>query len=176
MGTLNWGEIGVATALATTAVSLLMYLFEPRCKQWVWAILALDPARYDKLRIESLERNVVHTASVAKSALAEEIRDIAEALTSARAHADTLTFITEAIRRQGEELRQLPRVVIALDATTTAFKEMTVTLSKIHTEVIDHGARFERWEGFMEGQSGEWTGSRRRHSKRRATDPTPDDA
>src|SRR4051812_39087878 len=154
----HWADIGAITGILTFTLGILVFLLQPRCKTWVWSVF-----EGDKKKLGLIVREI----------LDPELMALKSATAATDEHADSLTFLRAALERQGEELRQLPKIAASMDEQVKSFRVMAETLGKIHEEVQEHGRRFERWDGFMEGQQGEWQGGTRRKKKRRATDPDP---
>lgn len=150
---IRWADIAAVTVILTFLAGVGVLLFQPLCRDWVWAVLK---SKKDRDKLEALLREVFDV----------ELERSAHSAEMVAAHEDALTFMRATIERQGEELRQLPRIANSLEQQTRAFREMTLTLGKIHEEVQEHGKRFERWEGFMEGKQGEWKGPDRRQTRR----------
>lgn len=149
-----WQSLAASTVILTFLCSLVLYLLQPLCRDWVWKTLGRDKRRLAEL-------------------LKEELALLQRTAETVDEHSGTLAFLKSSIERQGEELRMLPRMVISLEQMGRSFEAMTTTLREIHDEVIEHGKKFERWDGFMEGQAGEWKGGTRRQNKRRKNDPEP---
>lgn len=154
----HWADIAAITGILTFIITVLVFLLQPRCKVWVWAVFEGDKKKLGIIVREILDPELMALKSA--TSLTDE-------------HTDTLQFLKASLERQGEELRQLPLIAASMDEQVKSFRIMAETLGKIHEEVQEHGRRFERWDGFMEGQQGEWQGGTRRKHKRRASDPDP---
>jgi hypothetical protein len=55
-------------------------------------------------------------------------------------------------------------------ASAAAASDMARTMKEIHAEVIDHTKQLARWDGFMQGAEGKWSGVERRGHGRRGED------
>lgn len=159
---INWGEASAAAGLVTLIAGALAWIFLPRCRDFIWHVLKDDPAAFDELRRASLQRDTDHFNALVREALSSELESLEVAARLADSHDDSIRFVRESIMQQGKELQQLPNIANAMTA-------ISKTMEKIHMEVQEHGKRFERWDGYMEGLQ-EWDGRERRTRTRRKSE------
>ena len=153
-----WENLAAQSVILTFIAALLAFLLVPRAKTWLWGVLESDKAKLQ---------------SLVEDCFQEELETLTNVKAMTESHEDALEFVKASLQSQGEELRQLPRIAASMEQQARSFKEMTITLSKIHAEVTEHGKQFAKWDGFMEGQEGKWLGGDRRKIKRRTEDHDP---
>lgn len=156
---INWGEVSAAAGLVALVLGAVAWVFAPRCRDLIWKVLKDDPTRFDELRRASTERDVEWMGTKMRHELKSELESLEVAARLADSHEDSLRFMRESIMQQGKELQQIPDIAKAMTS-------ISVTMKEIHTEVQEHGKRFERWDGYMEGLQ-EWDGRERRTKTRR---------
>lgn len=76
----------------------------------------------------------------------------------------------KALEKELTYMYQLPTIAESMKQNAKAFEVVADRLKEIHEEVQEHSKRFERWDGFMEGMEGKWSGNERRGSGRRKLD------
>lgn len=149
---------GVAAVVFSAAAWFLL----PRCKGFVWDVLKSDPDRYDQMHRDSVARDDEWAEARVRDLLRSELISLEHAARQGDAHEEALKFMRDTILQQGKEIQQLPDIAKAMTA-------ISVTMKEIHVEVQEHGKRFERWDGYMEGL-GEWDGRERRNRTRRKSE------
>lgn len=159
---IDWGEASAAAGLVTLIAGALAWIFLPRCRDFIWHVLKDDPSQFDELRRASQARDTEVFASKVREVLSSELESLEIAARLADSHEDSIRFVRESILQQGKELQQLPAIASAMTAISQTMKE-------IHIEVQEHGKRFERWDGYMEGLQ-EWDGRERRTRSRRKSE------
>ena len=163
--------VAAVTTATLTILGALGYLLFPRCKTFIWTVIETDPARYDQVRLASMKRMLTDQNAALREALKPELELLKANSDKLASHEADLQFVKNAVVEQGKEIKQLPLIARAIEQSAEAQKEMSATLKEIHTGMMDHSRRMERWEGYMEGQrDGPWDGKteRRGRGRRRA--------
>jgi hypothetical protein len=159
-----------ASALTTGTLSALAYLLFPRLKEMVWRWLEADLPRFDRLRKKAIDGDPQYAEAFVKNVLQKELVVLRKIEEQARAHDDTLEFLQAAIMEQTREMKQLPSIAAALQQNAKAFEAISATLKDIHSEISDHSKQLAKWDGFMAGMEGKWSGIERRGKGRRHED------
>lgn len=159
-----------ASALTTGTFSVLAYLLFPRCKETVWKWIEADLPRFDRLRKKAIDNDPKYAEQFVKDVLKAELVVLRKVEEASRAHDDTLEFLQTAIMEQTKELKQMPSIAAALEHNARTFEQVGNTLKEIHTELSDHSKQLAKWDGFMRGMEGQWSGIERRGHGRRSED------
>lgn len=167
-------ETASVTTASTVILAAIGWVLVPRIRSFVWDTLELDPTKYDKLRVESFSRQHAAGKETVHQMLAKELEQLESMRSTVEDHTSTIEFVHSAVLKQAEEMRQLPSIASAIQASAASVSEIAKTMKEIHREVTAHGKKLAGWDGYFEGQRDGEEGARRIH-KRRHNDPDPDD-
>ncbi len=167
-------ETSAVTVASTVILSAVGWFLTPRIKAFVWATVSGDTTQYDKLRVESFSRQTAAGKEIVRLMLVKELEQLESLRSIVEDHTNEIQFMHETMLQQAEEIKQLPVIALSMQSIAESSRETARTMSKIHNEVIDHGKRLERWEGYFDGQN-DTEARERRHRKRRKDDNEPDD-
>lgn len=158
--------IVIVLGIMSTLIGVFGYLFLPRFRGFVWQTLENDVVRYDALRVSSFTRQTAAEKEAIRLMLHDKLTEIERLRNLSEANEDRIKYLDAVVIEQGKEIKQLPIIATAIQASAASIVEVARTMKEIHLEVIAHGKKLAGWDGFFEGQ----VAGERRVRVRRADD------